>query len=91
MYNHIKNVSSNFKSDYFNYDFETHAIQFLKDYDQKIVVPRYDAVMHEILNHNFSLDEMIYSIQTLKNGKCPGTDFFPAEFVKAGIFTLAPF
>ena len=74
-----------------NYDFETHAIQFLKDYDQKIVVPCYDAVMHEILNSNFSLDEIINSIRSLKNGKCPGTDFFPAEFVKAGIFTLAPY
>ena len=43
-----------------------------------------------ILNSNCSLDEINSAIRPLKNGKCPGIDFFPAEFLKAGIESLSP-
>ena len=62
----------------------------MEDYDNGIVTPPYDPVMHDILNSNISLDEINSAIRPLKNGKCPGIDFFPAEFLKAGIESLSP-
>ena len=77
---YLKNVTST-NIDYFDYDFDTFALQFLHDYDNKIVQPTVNPHLHETLNQNFSLDEILNAITYLKNGKCPVTDGFPAELV----------
>ena len=69
--------------EYFNWDYEQCAIEFLKVYDQgeMLEIPS-NKTMLDMINDNFSVDEIKANIDALKNGKSPGLDHIPAEFVK---------
>ena len=46
--------------------------------------------MEEILNDNFTVEEIEYAIDCLKTNKTPGLDSIPAEFIEACKHVLSP-
>ena len=44
-----------------------------------------NPIEFDILNRNFTADEIKSSIMSLKSNKSPGIDYIPAEFLKAGV------
>ena len=78
------------EAEYFNYDYEQCAIEFLKVYDQgeMLEIPS-NKIMLDMINDNLSVDEIKATIDALKNGKSPGLDHIPTEFVKIGKDDLA--
>ena len=44
--------------------------------------PKINPTSHDLLNENFSHDEISKAIDKLKNNKSPGIDGIPAEFLK---------
>ena len=72
-YNHFKDLSSPSQNDYFSYEYETTAINFMRKYDS---------------NCDMSGDEIDSAIDFLKSNKSPGEDSIPAEFIKAFKTTL---
>ena len=87
---YLVKVSQGSKADYFDYDFEAAALQFLNDYDSGIVEPSSDRLLNEALNANLTLPEIDSAIDYLKGGKLPSVDIFHGEFLKAGKPELAP-
>jgi hypothetical protein len=67
---------------YFDKQFEQLAEDFLKKYDQDELDIFVDKLELEVLNNNFSIEEIECAIQKLKNKKSPGLDLIPAEFIK---------
>ena len=57
------------EAEYFNYDYEQCAIEFLKVYDQgeMLEIPS-NKIMLDMINDNFSVDEIKATIDALKNG-----------------------
>ena len=71
------------EADYFDYDYEKPAVYFLNQYDQgEWKVQSKNIAMTDLINDNFTVDEIRNSIRELKNNKSAGQDHIPAEFVK---------
>ena len=80
--NHTCN--NNDGDDNINDDHEQCAIEFLKVYylgGGILEIPR-NKIMIDIINDNFTVDEIKANIDALKNGETPGLDHISAEFVK---------
>ena len=48
------------------------------------------SAIEEIINDNFSVDEIECAIDSLKTNKSPGNDCIPVEFIKACKTPLSP-
>ena len=57
-------------------------MEFLRNYDRKSA-NAHDAIINDILNTNFSEEEIEYAMNYLKNNKSPRIDGIPAELIKA--------
>ena len=73
----------------FNLEYETVALKFLQQHDTGYYV-RNPSLEFNIINDNFTVEEVETAIDYLKNGKSPGIDGIPAEFIKCCKCTLSP-
>ena len=90
-YEHFSNLARGCTAEYFNYDYENCAIDFLEKYDNG-GIPRHDSdeLKLQIINDNFTRNEISDTIDSLKNNKSPGIDLLPAEFIKGCKAELLP-
>ena len=81
--NHFKEIGDFPQKTYFDGK-HLHKIEsFLKDVDySKYFSDEANSEISEILNRNFSVEELSYAIDSLKNKKSPGVDAIPAEMIK---------
>ena len=78
-----KHLATGREADYFDYDYENCAIDFLSKCDNGVPhVYNVDTLKLQILNDNFTLHEIGDVIDSLKNNKAPGNDTIPAELIK---------
>ena len=90
-YHHFKELCIPQNADYFSEEYENMATEFLKRYDEsKNSHPVNISAIEEIINDNFSVDEIECAIDSLKTNKSPGHDCIPAEFIKACKTPLSP-
>ena len=87
-YNFFLKLSHPEPNELFDYSFESEAIAYLNSKDNFIPYTVYSNEFDSI-NRNFTLDEVISAIDYLKNGKSPGIDCIPPEFLKASKSTIA--
>ena len=69
-----------------NFDeaYEKMAKTFIDKYDSDPTENTYNKELeYQILNDNFTCDEIVAAIDSLKNNKSPGADMIPPEFIKA--------
>ena len=89
LFSYFKNLSASNKPDYFNYDLESEALKFLSDYDDNLIsLPASNPLQQEVLNSNYTYDEVYGIIQALNGSKCSYP--LPAKIIKAGIDFLTP-
>ena len=70
-------------ADYFNEEYENTAADFLRQYDNSRNAHYVNiSAVEEIINGNFTIEEIECAIDTLKSNKSPGNDCIPAEFIK---------
>ena len=60
-----------------------------KNSDKTAETSNFDKLENEILNSNFTKDEILYAIDNLKRNKSPGSDLIPGDFVKQCKLQLA--
>ena len=90
-YHHFKELCIPQNADYFSEEYENMATEFLKRYDEsKNSHPVNISAIEEIINDNFSVDEIECAIDSLKTNKSPGHDCIPVEFIKACKTPLSP-
>ena len=71
------------KQQFFNKQLESEVKAFLDQYDDGEVGSQNQTPLEmEILNSNFTVQEVEAAIDYLKNNKSPGCDNIPAEFIK---------
>ena len=80
-FRHFKGMAQHRYDHNFDYDYELEAIKYLKNTRTDIPLS-ICSVEHDILNRNFTVDEIKSSINSLRNNKSPGIDCIPAEFLK---------
>ena len=80
-YSHFKGIAGENHDLNFDYRYEIKAIQYLQN-EKSSIPPAICPVEYEILNSNFTVDEIKASINTLHNNKSPGIDCIPSEFLK---------
>ena len=81
---HFEKLSRPMEAEYFNHEYEKEAIRFLQRYDAGIENMDGDNRTElDILNSNFTQDEIECAIDKLKNNKSPGLDSIPAEIIKS--------
>jgi hypothetical protein len=82
----LRELSSMPDISYFDRVYEQKAEEFLNKYDKGELECIIDNTLElQILNNNFSLEEIECATKKLKSGKSPGLDMIPAEFVKYNI------
>ena len=87
----FKDLASGREADYFDYDYENCAIDFLSKYDNgDLHACNVDTLRLQILNDNFTMHEISDVIDSLKNNKAPGNDMIPAELIKHCKLELLP-
>ena len=74
-------------ADYFIYQYEKCAIDFLTEYDNGNIQPNIELKV-VMLNDNFTTSEISAPIGSLKNDKSPGLDCIPSEFIKVYQYEL---
>ena len=81
---YFQKLSESQEADYFDYSYETAAKAFIEKYDeQKNFNNGFMSNLElEVINSNFTEEEIINSINYLKNNKSPGIDAIPAEIIK---------
>ena len=80
---HFTDLSKPQYSPDFNYQYEFEAKEFLQNYDNGSINDILaDPLEYEILNSNFTVEEILKSIESLKKGKSTGCDKIPAEFIQ---------
>ena len=79
---YFQKLSENQQADYFDYTYERDAIKFLHQYDNMYSDKSRNNVELEIINSNFTEEEIIRAINYLRNNKSPGLDGIPAEIIK---------
>ena len=90
-YHHFKGLCIPQNAGYFCDEYEMMAADFLKDYDDSNNShPINISAVEEIINDNFSVDEIECAIDSLKTNKSPGNDCIPAEFIKTCKTFLSP-
>ena len=90
-YEYFSDLARGFTVEYFNYDYEKCAIDFLNKYDNdEFSMHNNDGLKLQIINDNFTEKEISDTIDSLKNNKSPGNDLLPAEFIKACKAELLP-
>ena len=80
LFKHFVDISKSSDENYFDEKHLDEIKSFIKEYDCS-----HNSDIDEItefLNKNFTLEEVEYAINGLKNNKSPGVDSIPAEFVK---------
>ena len=89
--NHFENLGVETDGFQFDESYLSEIDSFLEEYDSNEVdIDADNSIISPILNQNFSLDEVEYAIDCLKNKKSPGTDSIPAEFIKFCKRSLLP-
>ena len=82
-YDHFSKMAQAPNELFFNKEFYRHVKDFLRRYDNGELDNSYDNDLElEILNSNFTVEDVEAAIDCLKNNKSPGCDCIPAEFVK---------
>ena len=80
---HFTNLASSPEADYFDNTMLKTAVSFLEKYDAGELTPTHNnKVELELINDNFTVDEIRTVINSLKNNKSPGIDRIPAEVIK---------
>ena len=72
----------------FDYQYEKLAIKYLENCKTNMVRV-INPIEFDILNGNFTADEIKSSIMSLKSNKSPGIDYIPAEFLKASVYIIS--
>ena len=68
---------------FFSKQFESEVKAFLDQYDNgEVGFQNQTPLEMDILNSNFTVQEVEAAIDYLKNNKSPGCDNIPAEFIK---------
>ena len=90
-YEHFSNLARGCTVEYFNYDYDKCVIDFLEKYDSGDI-PRHDSdeLKLQIINVNFTRNEISDTIDSLKNNKSHGIDSLPVEFIKGCKAELLP-
>ena len=88
-YHHFNELSSPQYEDYFHAEYEANAIEFIKKYEQGTKTNCDNPIIQEIMNSNFTYEEIVSAIDFLKCNKSPGIDDISAEFIKGCKNTLA--
>ena len=81
-YLHFKQNSMPRYNVQFDYEYEKTAIEFLKQ-EAILTLNPSQPVELDIMNRNFTYEEIETCIKSLKLNKSPGFDLIPAEFIKA--------
>ena len=84
-WNHYEKLAQPEKLSEFDYEYESLVKSSLRAYDKNISNNRNGDEKNNILNMNFSVDEIKEAVRTLKNNKSVGMECIPAEFIKACI------
>ena len=87
-YKHFKQNAIPKMNTSFDYEYEKHAIEFLRKEVPLILNPT-EHIEMDILNRNFTPDEIESCIKSLKVKKSPGIDLIPAEFLKINSSKMA--
>ena len=84
IYNHFKRLSTPDHKEYFTDTLVDTAKHYLQTYDalKNAGIEMHDNELN-VINRNFTVEEIKYTIDPLKPNKAPGVDKFPAEFIKA--------
>ena len=81
--NHFVEIGQPTNEKYFNKKHLEEIQSFLKEYESSSNLNEgTNHEINEILNKNFTLEEIEFAIDGLKTNKSPGVDSIPAEFVK---------
>ena len=89
-YEYFKGLSSEQDVAYFDDELEEAALAFLNDYDSGCKYEtREISLVERVINSNFTQEEVVLAISSLKPNRSPGIDGVPAEFVKACKQSLA--
>ena len=78
---HFKSMSDSQTNNDFSSEYESVALAFLRQYDYEHA--NSSSLEHHIINDNVTVEEVDSAIDYLKNGKSPGMDCIPAEFIKS--------
>ena len=82
-YDYFLKTSETTDEPFFNKQLESEVKAFLDQYDDGEVGSQNQTPLEmEILNSNFTVQEVEAAIDYLKNNKSPGCDNIPAEFIK---------
>ena len=81
MFMYYLNHSKPKSNEQFDYTYEEHACKFLANKSDTKHLSDDDLKLY-ILNRNFTEDEILSCIKSLKNKKSPGIDSIPGEFIK---------
>ena len=89
-YEYFKGLSSEQDGSYFDDELEEAALAFLNDYDSGCKYEtREISLVERVINSNFTQEEVVLAISSLKPNRSPGIDGVPAEFIKACKQSLA--
>ena len=89
-YECFKGLSSEQDVAYFDVGPEEAALAFLNDYDSGCKYEtREISLVKRVINSNFTQDEVVLAISSLKPNRAPGIDGDPAEFIRACKQSLA--
>ena len=81
--NHFESLSKSPSACHFNKEYERQALDFLKRYDSgELDIYMKQSLEVQIVNENFTPNEIHRAINSLKSNKSPGIDRIPAEFLK---------
>ena len=87
-YYYFNGLRSPPQNDYFNWAYEAGAMREYDSTSGKADTNYGNSAIEEIINSNFTYDEINSAIEFLKSNKSPGIDDIPAEFIKACKSTL---
>ena len=81
-YNFYSNLAKPSDNCEFSKEYETMAKNFISDCKGDEHISNSNNLENDILNRNFSVDEVECAINQLKTGRSAGADFLPPEFIK---------